>query len=107
MQREEQKLESIPVVPTQRGPGVDGVPLDVSYSDRGPRDVVLSGPLGFKLDGTQRTGRSGERWFPTEYEMLVWARGKYGEDRVRLVASSLPPEEQARWAVLVRNLKNG
>lgn len=88
---EKKRLESIPEVGEDWGPGIDGVPVDVLYSDRGPRDVVLSGPLG---ENTKGIGR----WFATGYEALDWARTKYGE-RVTLIL------EGTRWAVLVKNLR--
>jgi hypothetical protein len=80
-------------------PGVDGLPVDSDYLDylRGPRDVVISGPVGKKVDGSKSPGR----WFATPWDALTWAEEKYGRDKVKL----LNLEESARWAVLVKNLR--
>lgn len=74
--------------------------MDMDYSVRGPRDVVVSGPLG-PLNKEKKG-----RWFNTPYEALEWARTKYGEDRVRLIYpnTELDEMEYVRWAVLVKNL---
>lgn len=96
--RDKERLDSIPVVGEDTGPGVDGLPHNILYDDRSPRDVVLSGPLGKKV-------ASPGRWFATTSDALSWAREKYGEENVRLI---YPTEgnESARWAVLVKNLRN-
>lgn len=86
-------------IPVAKEPGIDGLPLDTDYSDRGPLDVVVSGPLGKKVDGSVNPGR----WFATVYDALEWARGKYGEERVRLITPL--DYEGNRWAVLVKNLR--
>lgn len=100
---EKERENSIPAVPSEWGPGVDGVPTDLLYSDRGPRDVVLSGPLGKKVSGSKSPGR----WFATPWEAVVWAKEKYGEERVRLIyPKSIFEEGAVRWAVLVKNLRS-
>lgn len=95
--RKQKQIDSIPEVGEERGPGIDGLPVDILYSDRGPRDVVLSGPLGKKVDSSKSPGR----WFATGYDAFCWAEAKYGANRVTLIL-----EEGTRWAVLVKNLKS-
>jgi len=100
MEAEQEKL--IPTVGSDRGPGVDGVPLTVHYDDRGPSDAVISGPLGFDVDSGEKVRGIG-RWFGTWYEAWDWALEKYGE-RVSMLSPSLE-EGNTRWAVLVKNLR--
>lgn len=82
-------------IPVAREAGVDGLPFVGAYTVRGPRDVVLSGPLLGLSTGPGRT-------FSSPLAALNWAKGKYGEDRVVLLNHS---EELPRWAVLVKNLR--
>jgi hypothetical protein len=93
---EMRELRKMDALPAAEEAGVDGVPESMDYSVRGPRDVVLSGPL---------LGRSAGpgRMFTTPEEALYWAQDKYGMDRVKLIK---PSEEAVRWAVLVKNLKS-
>lgn len=90
--RELGRIRGIPAAPA---PGVDGVPEVVNYVVRGPRDVVLSGPLTGRSKGPGRE-------FETPEAAFNWAKDKYGEDRVTLI---IPHEEVPRWAVLVKNLR--
>lgn len=79
-------------------PGIDTVPTDfdlrdVEYSTRGPRDVVLSGPV---------IGGSGPgRYFQNRRLAYLWARGKYGPERVRRTER----ECKWRWSFLIKDLK--
>lgn len=64
----------------------------VDYTDRGPRDVVLSGPvLGGWGPGRYHRSRR------VAYGYLV---SKHGEDGVRPM-----PQSKGRWSFLVKNLK--
>lgn len=94
---EMREILQVSAIPEAEEPGVDGLPLDTSYSDRGPFDVVISGPVGKKIDKSKAPGR----WFATPWDALTWAEEKYGRDRVKL----LNLEESARWAILVKNLR--
>lgn len=75
---------------------MDGDPgelaFTVPYPTRGPRDVVVSGPV--------RGGWGPGRWMPNRYVARKWADGKYGPERVLPV-----PYTEGRWAFLIRNLK--
>lgn len=73
---------------------------EVEYDIRGPKDIVLSGPL----IGSKGRGRM----FASRAAALEWAKGKYGEDKVyELPALSQRPEEELRiWAVIVKNLRH-
>lgn len=64
----------------------------VAYSDRGPNDVVLSGPV--------IGGWGPGRWHQNRRIAFGWAIRKYGIDRV--VAT---PQSNGRWSVLIKNLK--
>lgn len=88
--------QDVPVVSDEIGPGVDGLPVDVWYSERSVLDVVISGPLGRKVDGSKAPGR----WFATTYDAYCWAEDKYGADNIKLIN-----EEGTRWAILVKNLR--
>lgn len=94
------QILQVSAIPVAQEPGVDGLPNNYNYCDRSPLDVVISGPLGKKVDGSKNPGR----WFATTYDALEWARNKYGEERVRLIYP-LDSEEGARWAILVKNLR--
>lgn len=64
---------------------------EIEYSDRGPNDIVLSGPL--------LGGWGPGRFFQSRGAALVWATQKYGPGRVKKVK-----EQPGRWAYLVKNL---
>lgn len=84
-------------IPTANEAGVDGVPLENDYNyTRGPRDVIISGPLA----GFTGPGRS----FPTKEEAHHWAQDYYGARG--LAVSLLDYEGASRWAVLVKNLRS-
>lgn len=69
------------------GEGQFGV--DFAYSDRGPKDFVLSGPI---------TGGWGPgRWFKTRGDAFSHATAKYGPARVRLTKQST-----GRWSFLIK-----
>jgi hypothetical protein len=85
--------DGIPVAPEA---GVDGVPELVNYNSRSPRDVVISGPVLGK-------GKGPGREFSSKEAALAWARGKYGENNVKLLR---PYEDLPRWAILVKNLRS-
>lgn len=72
------------------GPSTDGLPIAIAYSDRGPGDFVVSGPLG------AFTGRG--RHFNDLPSALAWAEAKYGSG-VSLVHTR---EDLPRWAILVK-----
>lgn len=80
--------------PVAEETGIDGISESRDYPTRGPRDVVISGPLLGRATGPGRV-------FATWEEALYWAQDKYGIERVSLVK---PNEEAVRWAVLVKNL---
>lgn len=80
--------------------GVDGVAERVDYDFRGPGDVVVSGPLLDKIRNPDRPGPG--RIFSSKEAAFLWAKDKYGEDKVRLLK---PEEDTPRWAVLVKNLR--
>ena len=63
------------------------------YSTRGPRDVMLSGPL----PGGYPPGR----WFASRIDAAAWAITKYGVSRV------VVPEAQSknRWCLLIKELR--
>lgn len=64
----------------------------VDYTDRGSRDVVLSGPV--------IGGWGPGRWFANRRNAWFWAVRKYGEERVKPMRQSL-----SRWSLLVKNLR--
>lgn len=64
----------------------------VAYSDRGPMDVVLSGPV--------IGGWGPGRWHQNRRIAFGWALRTYGVDRV--VAT---PQSNGRWSVLIKNLR--
>lgn len=83
-----------PIIPTIDTPGqvLENGERFVEYSDRGPRDVVLSGPL---------TGGWGPgRWFQNRSQAYSWAVNKYTLARVKGVR-----ERAGRWAFLIKNLR--
>lgn len=64
----------------------------VDYSDRGPRDVVVSGPI---------TGGWGPGRWQKNRRYAYWRLvEKYGEDRVKPMKQSI-----GRWSFLIKNLK--
>jgi hypothetical protein len=64
----------------------------VDYDDRGPRDVVISGPV---------TGGWGPGRWHTNRRIAYWrCVGKYGVDRVKQLRQS-----EGRWSFLIKNLK--
>lgn len=64
----------------------------VDYSDRGPRDVVVSGPI---------TGGWGPGRWHRNRRVAYWRlTQKYGEDRVKQMRQS-----EGRWSFLIKNLK--
>lgn len=76
------------------GPDLDTGARLVDYTDRGPSDAVLSGPvLGGWGPGRYHRSRR------VAYTYLV---DKHGEDRVRNMSQS-----KGRWSFLVKNLKAG
>lgn len=78
-------------------PGCDssGGELDVGwidYSDRGPNDVMLSGPI---------TGGWGPgRWHANRRAAYAACVAKYGVDRVKF-----PRQSEGRWCCLIKNLR--
>ena len=64
----------------------------VDYSDRGVRDVVLSGPV--------LAGWGPGRYFQSRRRAFQWCVEKYGEGKVTRV-----PYTKGRWAFLIRGLK--
>jgi hypothetical protein len=81
-------------------PQIDYMPWRVDYSDRGPEDYVLSGPLG-NWPGHGRR-------FPTLSAALQWAQEKFGESQVKLLNRSTDAlidagiSNPTRWAIRVR-----
>lgn len=78
-------------------PGCDTNPNDfgfrwVDYSDRGPRDVVLSGPV--------IGGWGPGRWHKNRRVAYWRLVQQYGRDRVQVMRQS-----QGRWSFLIKNLK--
>lgn len=83
-----------PIVPTIDTPGqvLEEGERFVDYSTRGPRDVVLSGPL---------TGGWGPgRWFKNRTQAQHYVVEKYGIARVAPIR-----ERAGRWAFLIKNLR--
>lgn len=83
-----------PIVPTIDTPGqvLEEGNRFVDYSIRGPRDVILSGPL---------TGGWGPgRWFKNRSMAYLFVVDKYGVGRVSSVR-----ERAGRWAYLIKNLR--
>lgn len=75
------------------GPDLDSGARFVDYTDRGPRDVVLSGPvLGGWGPGRYHRSRR------VAYTYLV---DLHGESRVKVMSQS-----KGRWSFLVKNLKS-
>jgi hypothetical protein len=80
-------------IPTlDSGPDLERNERFVDYNTRGPRDVVLSGPV---LGG----------WGPGRYHRsrrvaYAYLEGKFGEGRVVRT-----PQSKGRWSFLVKNLK--
>lgn len=64
----------------------------VDYSDRGPNDVVLSGPI---------TGGWGPGRWHKNRRVAYWRLvDKYGADRVKQMRQS-----EGRWGFLIKNLR--
>lgn len=64
----------------------------VDYVDRGPSDVVLSGPV---------TGGWGPGRWHSNRRVAYWRLvGKFGADRVKQTRQS-----EGRWSFLIKNLK--
>ncbi len=64
----------------------------VEYSSRGPRDVVISGPI---------TGSHGPgRWHKNRRVAYWCCVEKYGADRVQQTRQS-----EGRWSFLIKNLR--
>jgi hypothetical protein len=82
----------IPLQPGADTKGEDLAARKVEYSCRGPRDVVLSGPV--------LAGWGPGRYFNSRRAAYTWARAKYGPDRVQRVRYT-----RGRWAFLIKNLK--
>lgn len=61
------------------------------YSDRGPKDFIISGPM--------LGGWGPGRWFPTRGLAFNWALEKYGRERLQYTKQT-----QGRWAFLVRGV---
>ena len=103
----EDYLDAYPEIPT-----IDGVPPVVDYSERGPRDFVISGKLGSSNAGFIRASRGG-RTFKSPNDALRWATHSYPPGyRLRLLkppSSTLDLELSEledsgwthRWAILV------
>lgn len=85
-------------IPLAREAGIDGLPELGDYDVRGRGDVVLSGPILSRMN-PERPGPG--RVFSSAEAAYIWAKEKYGEERVQ----PLHKEEAPRWAVLVRNLR--
>ena len=64
----------------------------VDYSDRGPRDVVLSGPV--------IGGHGPGRWHKNRRVAYWRLVDKFGADRVKQMRQS-----QGRWSFLIKNLR--
>ena len=64
----------------------------VEYHDRGPRDVVISGPLP--------GGWGPGRWMKNRRAAYAFYVGKYGVERVKT-----HPQSVGRYAFLVKNLR--
>jgi hypothetical protein len=64
-----------------------------SYSDRGPLDFVLSGPVA------NYRGRG--RRFPNIGAAMAWAKDKFPNCTVRPIPEALE-EDAIRWALLVK-----
>lgn len=65
---------------------------EVEYSCRGPRDVVLSGPV--------LAGWGPGRYFNSRRAAYAWAITKYGKQRVQRTRYT-----RGRWAFLIKNLR--
>lgn len=85
--------EIYPMVPWLDASDSDFDSRWVDYCDRGPRDVVVSGPvLGGWGPGRWHKNRRVAYW-----RMVL----KYGEDRVKPTRQS-----QGRWSFLIKNLRS-
>ena len=78
-------------------PGCDSLDKEfnerwVDYSPRGPRDVILSGPV--------LAGWGPGRYFSNRRAAYMWALTKYGKERVSRVRYT-----RGRWAFLIKNLR--
>lgn len=74
-------------------PGVDNLPLGIAYSDRGPNDYILSGPLGA---GTARGRR-----FDNLQEARNWILEHFS-DRLRGEVTWNRQESNPQWFALIR-----
>lgn len=82
-----------PLVPTNDTAPSEFLDRFVEYGDRGPRDVILSGPV--------RGGGGPGRYQPNRRVAWEAAVAKYGANRVR----PLGRDVHKRWALIVKNLK--
>src|SRR5690349_4946433 len=84
--------EDLPLIPWCDTPEREFGERWVDYHDRGPLDVVLSGPI---------TGGWGpNRWFPNRRHAYAWCVKQYGADRVKQMRQS-----HGRWSFLIKNLR--
>ncbi len=84
--------EAYPLIPGCDTPADEFGARWVEYYDRGPRDVVVSGPV---------TGGWGPGRWHKNRRVAYWRLvGKYGADRVKLTKQS-----QGRWSFLIKNLR--
>lgn len=88
---ETEELE--PLVPSGDTPPAELGSRFVEYGDRGPRDVILSGPV--------RGGAGPGRYHPSRRAAWEYAVAKYGVNRVR----RLEQDCFKRWALIVKNLR--
>lgn len=85
--------ELYPMIPWVDSTESDFASRWVDYHDRGPRDVVLSGPV---------TGGWGPgRWMKNRRAAYAFCLEKYGKDRVKTHRQS-----SGRWAFLIKNLRS-
>lgn len=85
-------VESYPLIPWCDSTDAEFGARWVDYSDRGPRDVVVSGPI---------TGGWGPGRWHRNRRVAYWRLVElYGADRVKQLRQS-----QGRWSFLIKNLR--
>lgn len=85
-------IDEYPFIPVIDATDDDFTTRWVDYVDRGPRDVVISGPI--------IGGWGPGRWHKNRRVAYWVAVDKYGEDRVKMTRQS-----SGRWSFLIKNLK--